>query len=190
MRDPKRIDRVLALIADYWRSHPDLRLGQIIGNIVGACDPYHFEDDVIETSLSSYVADSQLMTLARVTANLPDVDSVDHLLDADPPTPVITADAPGARICAAMPGAQNPRNRIPDLWPEDICEPMPEAKPEPERYWRVRPVRGEGLWEVVSCLEDGTVLPRPMVRRTFVTRAEAESDGRASGLPMWRGGKP
>jgi len=32
MRDPKRIDRMLELLAKYWHAEPDLRLGQIVGN--------------------------------------------------------------------------------------------------------------------------------------------------------------
>ena len=37
-RDPDRIDFTLHVLGEYWRRHPDLRLGQIIGNngITGA----------------------------------------------------------------------------------------------------------------------------------------------------------
>lgn len=54
MRDPERIDDVLAELEEYWKEHPDLRLAQIIGNISQARghgrDPYHMEDDeVLET---------------------------------------------------------------------------------------------------------------------------------------------
>jgi hypothetical protein len=60
-RDPARIDRILWLLTTYWRAHPDLRLGQIVGNCtprvrtsVGGAepgDPYYVEDDVIEAAL-------------------------------------------------------------------------------------------------------------------------------------------
>jgi hypothetical protein len=32
MRDPARIDRICDLLRAYWHAHPDLRLGQIVGN--------------------------------------------------------------------------------------------------------------------------------------------------------------
>ncbi len=32
MRDPKRIDRILKLIGDYWKKHPDQRFGQMMIN--------------------------------------------------------------------------------------------------------------------------------------------------------------
>ncbi len=52
MRDPKRIDIVLDELRDYWHSHPDYRLGQIVVNIVGRSgyrersDIFLMEDDV------------------------------------------------------------------------------------------------------------------------------------------------
>ena len=33
MRDPERIGPVLAELGEYWVRHPDLRLGQIMGNL-------------------------------------------------------------------------------------------------------------------------------------------------------------
>jgi len=66
MRDPKRIDRVLELLAKYWHAEPDLRLGQIVGNFtprvrtsVGGSEPgdsYCVEDDVIEAALHKAIA--------------------------------------------------------------------------------------------------------------------------------------
>lgn len=32
MRDPQRIDRILKLIGEYWKKHPDQRFGQMIIN--------------------------------------------------------------------------------------------------------------------------------------------------------------
>ena len=32
MRDPERIDKILAQLADLWKKYPDLRLGQLIAN--------------------------------------------------------------------------------------------------------------------------------------------------------------
>jgi hypothetical protein len=77
MRDPKRIDRVLELLAQYWHAAPDLRLGQIVGNFtprrgreyihgehgehrtrVGDApgDSYFVEDTIIEGALKDAIA--------------------------------------------------------------------------------------------------------------------------------------
>ena len=63
MRDPARIDRICDLLRAYWHAHPDLRLGQIVGNFTpGRIDAhgrptgepgesYYVEDDIIEAAL-------------------------------------------------------------------------------------------------------------------------------------------
>jgi hypothetical protein len=43
-RDPNRIPEVLQEVALYWQKHPDLRLGQLLGNFNVS---YNTEDDVI-----------------------------------------------------------------------------------------------------------------------------------------------
>lgn len=45
MRDPARIQKVLSALEHYWRRHPQLRLGQIVGNLSRGIDPYNIEDD-------------------------------------------------------------------------------------------------------------------------------------------------
>lgn len=50
MRDPERIPEILDFLADYWLAHPDLRLGQIIGN---AGIEYYTEDDAALRRLRS-----------------------------------------------------------------------------------------------------------------------------------------
>ncbi len=47
MRDPKRIKPMLKLIEKIWTKNPDLRLGQLIGNILEDRCPelYYIEDD-------------------------------------------------------------------------------------------------------------------------------------------------
>ena len=56
-RDQRRIERMLELLGRYWRTHPDLRLGQIVGNFTPRLpdgEPgvsYYVEDDVIESRL-------------------------------------------------------------------------------------------------------------------------------------------
>ena len=50
-RDPKRIPKVLAVLGELWMEHPDLRLGQIIGN---ASITFYTEDDQAEKSLADW----------------------------------------------------------------------------------------------------------------------------------------
>lgn len=55
MRDPKRIERVLGRIREVWLTYPDLRLTQLIMNVLEmSSDPYHVEDDVLEKKLREY----------------------------------------------------------------------------------------------------------------------------------------
>lgn len=55
MRDPARIDRILAKLRAYWKAYPDLRLAQIVVNATGkhgtSADIFHTEDDVVEKQL-------------------------------------------------------------------------------------------------------------------------------------------
>lgn len=54
MRDPARIDRILQFVGAYWKQHPDLRLLQLLANLVpNACirDAYYLEDDKLEEML-------------------------------------------------------------------------------------------------------------------------------------------
>ena len=56
MRDPKRISRILFLIGRIWVKNPDLRLCQLIGNVVphfrdSRDDNYQMEDDDLEKRL-------------------------------------------------------------------------------------------------------------------------------------------
>lgn len=56
MRDPERIDEVLALIRQVWLQNPDLRLGQIIVTAVRPRDPcpeiFAVEDGVLRRGLT------------------------------------------------------------------------------------------------------------------------------------------
>lgn len=58
MRDPERIEPMLALVAEVWRKYPDLRLGQLIDDAAvlasGAGDAvsvFSIEDDVLANGL-------------------------------------------------------------------------------------------------------------------------------------------
>jgi hypothetical protein len=61
VRDPARIDRILALLSEYWTQYPDLRLAQIVVNAVPrtgwSCpEVFSAEDDVIEKALAAELA--------------------------------------------------------------------------------------------------------------------------------------
>ncbi len=52
MRDPKRIDTILALIAAAWRKYPDLRLMQLLAVVIQhGGDHFYVEDDELEKRL-------------------------------------------------------------------------------------------------------------------------------------------
>lgn len=64
MRDPGRIDRLLSLVRNIWLNMPDLRLMQLLGNVLPnpdilerPVDHYMTEDDVVEAKLMSYYHD-------------------------------------------------------------------------------------------------------------------------------------
>lgn len=45
MRDPERIPKILKEIEKIWKEHPDLRLGQLIANVVDESAIYFVEDE-------------------------------------------------------------------------------------------------------------------------------------------------
>ena len=45
MRDPNRIEPTLRAIGEIWKKCPDLRLGQLIGNVLEGASLYYVEDD-------------------------------------------------------------------------------------------------------------------------------------------------
>lgn len=52
MRNPKRIEPMLALIREIWYKYPDLRLTQLIMNALKMNqDPYYVEDEKLEKAL-------------------------------------------------------------------------------------------------------------------------------------------
>ena len=51
MRDPKRIDVILQEIGATWRKYPDMRLGQLIGNVLEGASLYYVEDDSLVKAL-------------------------------------------------------------------------------------------------------------------------------------------
>ena len=51
MRDPKRIDVILQEISTIWYKYPDMRLGQLIGNVLEGPSLYYVEDDSLVKAL-------------------------------------------------------------------------------------------------------------------------------------------
>lgn len=54
MRDPNRIDKVLAAIGDAWKQNPDLRLGQLLLNVYKDPALYYIEDDQLANDVKRY----------------------------------------------------------------------------------------------------------------------------------------
>jgi hypothetical protein len=56
MRDPKRIKEILKEIGDIWEIYPDLRLGQLLLNVVRDPALYYVEDeDLVERLKDLYL---------------------------------------------------------------------------------------------------------------------------------------
>lgn len=54
MRDPNRIDGVLAAVGDVWKQYPDLRLGQLLSNVYRDPALYYVEDDKLVEEIQNY----------------------------------------------------------------------------------------------------------------------------------------
>lgn len=56
MRDPERISGILASVEELWRKHPDMRLGQLVSNLMsGDQSIFYVEDDVLYRKLRNTV---------------------------------------------------------------------------------------------------------------------------------------
>ena len=51
MRDVSRIDFILKSVGDVWKNYPDLRLGQLLLNVVRDPMLYYIEDDKLVDEL-------------------------------------------------------------------------------------------------------------------------------------------
>ena len=54
MRDPNRISKVLDSIKKIWEKYPDMRLGQLICNVLRDPTLYYVEDDELVEFLNQY----------------------------------------------------------------------------------------------------------------------------------------
>jgi uncharacterized protein YihD (DUF1040 family) len=56
MRDAKRIDKILKIIAEVWKKNPDLRLGQLLLDAVNSSYLYYIEDEQLTEELQKFAA--------------------------------------------------------------------------------------------------------------------------------------
>ena len=54
MRDPNRIDKILDDIKKIWKENPDLRLGQLLCNVVPESIIYYVEDDTMIQAVNKF----------------------------------------------------------------------------------------------------------------------------------------
>jgi len=54
MRDPNRIGKILDSIKKIWEKYPDMRLGQLICNVLRDPTLYYVEDDELVEFLNAY----------------------------------------------------------------------------------------------------------------------------------------
>ena len=54
MRDPGRIDKILDDIKSIWKKHPDMRLGQLLCNVIPETYMYFVEDDSMIDAVKKY----------------------------------------------------------------------------------------------------------------------------------------
>jgi hypothetical protein len=68
-RDPDRIPEILALIEELWSKHPDMRLGQLIVNLLDARPNPIFtvEDDILRDRLRTTLDTGVWPTQANLT---------------------------------------------------------------------------------------------------------------------------
>lgn len=66
MRDPQRIERILALIKELWILSPDQRLGQLLINYALDATPvFYVEDDIVEERLRAVLREKAAALVAR-----------------------------------------------------------------------------------------------------------------------------
>lgn len=66
MRDPARIDRMIEKLWELWKLHPDMRLGQLLVNVIRPSQPspqiFYAEDTDTEQKLTQYLAETEART--------------------------------------------------------------------------------------------------------------------------------
>ncbi len=66
MRDKNRIKPILEKLENYWLQNPDLRLGQIILNVIvpqsSHSEVYYLEDEKFEEKLDEYISKNKTIS--------------------------------------------------------------------------------------------------------------------------------
>jgi hypothetical protein len=73
MRDPKRIDKILARVREVWKTYPDLRLLQLLLNTLPKDSmAYYIEDDELMKRIEAqYYDNEQLYNGGKIEHNKP-----------------------------------------------------------------------------------------------------------------------
>ena len=66
MRDPDRISDVLDRLKEIWLKYPDLRLGQLIGNVLQDPVLYYIEDKELVDRLDNYYTNTEYIDNDKV----------------------------------------------------------------------------------------------------------------------------
>lgn len=70
MRDPARIDRMIEKLWHLWKLHPDMRLGQLLVNVIRPSQPcpqiFSAEDTDTEEKLAQYLAETEARAATRL----------------------------------------------------------------------------------------------------------------------------
>ena len=71
MRDPDRIDRMIERLRELWHASPDLRLGQLLVNVIRPGEPcpriFYAEDTDTEAKMMAYPAPVESIEAKEVT---------------------------------------------------------------------------------------------------------------------------
>lgn len=94
MRDPKRIDEILNELREVWMANPDLRLGQLVVNVVKPKEPtpevFYIEDDEFRGRLRFLSTEEQKMQIKPIKTSaehLAVLSEISELMDAKLGTP-------------------------------------------------------------------------------------------------------
>lgn len=65
MRDKDRIPKILERLSAVWKKHPDLRLGQLIGNVIAGDSMYYAEDAELIEAIEKFYSGLDILTRGR-----------------------------------------------------------------------------------------------------------------------------
>jgi hypothetical protein len=140
MRDPARIDRIIEKLWALWKTQPDLRLGQLLVNVIRPSQPcpqvFYVEDTTTEKKLDGYPdANAERYVENEVTLSLSRAEAVVlfELVTRFSDTDKLTVEHPAeARIlwdvCCLLERQLGPDPRDPD-WARLLAEARERVQP-------------------------------------------------------------